>query len=97
MGINAPTLFTATTVISSLILVSAEPSKSYELIAISILIGFFMVLWFLPALIARRRKHNQTTAIFVASLFGISWIAAIIWAFTEDNRMSDRERFADIT
>ncbi|MBN3756086.1 superinfection immunity protein [Paraburkholderia sp. Tr-20389] len=47
----------------------------------------FVVLYFLPGLVAVRRKHRNATAIGVCSiLFGwtfVGWGIAMIWAFKE--------------
>lgn len=51
-----------------------------------VVISVFMILWFLPWLIAWNRGHRNTVAIFfVTLLFSwtiIGWFAAFIWAFT---------------
>ena len=52
--------------------------------------SFLYAAWFwvlLPWHIARVRSHHNTTAILVTSLvglvtFGIAWLVALIWAFT---------------
>jgi len=45
-----------------------------------------IALYFLPALIAGRRKHHNQWAIFFLNLFlgwsGLGWLAAFIWACT---------------
>lgn len=46
------------------------------------------VLYFLPALVAWDRKHNQAGAITVLNLFlgwtFIGWVAAMVWSATSD-------------
>jgi hypothetical protein len=46
----------------------------------------FMILYFLPWIIAAKRKHNSKSAIGVMTVLlgwtGIMWIYALIWAFT---------------
>jgi hypothetical protein len=60
-----------------------------------IVFGFFVIVsffvaYFLPALIAHVREHNNTLAIFVLNLllgwsfFG--WVVALVWAFTNNKR-----------
>jgi hypothetical protein len=55
------------------------------------LAGFLgLLLYFLPALIARDRKNPNTTAIFALNLLlgwsVIGWVVAIVWAFSGENR-----------
>jgi hypothetical protein len=44
--------------------------------------------YFLPAIVARKRNHRNTVAIFVLNLFLgwtlIGWVAALVWALTND-------------
>ncbi|RMH85224.1 superinfection immunity protein [Pseudomonas sp. AOB-7] len=51
-----------------------------------LIIGFGLVIYFTPWIIAAGRSHPNTVAIFVLNLFlgwsGIGWIAALIWSFT---------------
>lgn len=50
------------------------------------LVIFVLLLYFLPAIIASARRHNQRVAIFWLNLFlgwtFLGWIAAFVWAFT---------------
>jgi biotin transporter BioY len=52
---------------------------------IGFLIGFLIV-YFLPALIASQRKHTNKTPIFLTNLFLgwtlIGWVAALVWSTT---------------
>jgi uncharacterized membrane protein HdeD (DUF308 family) len=55
-------------------------------------IAFFtglVALYFLPAIVAKSRNHNNTAAIFILNIFAgwtiIAWVFALVWAFT-DNR-----------
>lgn len=45
--------------------------------------------YFIPTIIAQRRKHPNATPIFLTNLFlgwtGIGWIFAIIWSTTKVN------------
>lgn len=58
------------------------------MLAISIIV--FLIMYFLPSLIAFGRWHNNFSAIFATNLmFGwtvIGWCAAIIWALTDNVR-----------
>jgi Superinfection immunity protein len=51
---------------------------------VTLLIG--AALYFLPALVARRRAHPKTTAIFALNLLlgwtFVGWVAALVWALT---------------
>jgi len=51
-----------------------------------ILIVFFLVLYFLPWLVAVARKHHQMDAILMLNLFlgwtFLGWVASLIWSFT---------------
>jgi succinate dehydrogenase/fumarate reductase cytochrome b subunit len=48
----------------------------------------FVLVYMLPALIASGRKHNNTGAIGVLNLVGgwtgLLWLAALVWAFTDN-------------
>jgi hypothetical protein len=60
--------------------------------AITGLFGLIIMLtiYFIPALVARYRQHQQTLAIFMLSLLlgwtGIGWMLALIWACTAVQR-----------
>ena len=49
-----------------------------------------LVVFFLPALIALLRGHDNTFAIFLTNLLlgwtGIGWVVALIWSFTAIRR-----------
>ncbi|WP_203292424.1 superinfection immunity protein [Maricaulis parjimensis] len=49
-----------------------------------------LVVFFLPALIALLRGHDNTFAIFLTNLLlgwtGIGWLVALIWSFTAIRR-----------
>jgi len=54
-----------------------------------------LYIYFLPSIIARKRKKTNLTAIFVLNLFFgwslIGWVAAMIWAvLKEQTQSSDR-------
>ena len=48
----------------------------------------FLIIYFLPSVIALTRNHNNLNAILVTNLLLgwtiIGWIAAMIWAHTKD-------------
>jgi len=52
--------------------------------------------YFVPALVARHRDHNNATAIAVMNLFlgwtAIGWVIALIWACS-DNTKANTARF----
>lgn len=47
-----------------------------------------LLLYFLPAYIARRRRHRNGPAIFVLNLFlgwtFLGWVLALVWAYTSN-------------
>ena len=49
-----------------------------------------LVLYFLPTIIAVKRKHNSAAAIFVLNLLlgwsGLCWIIASVWSLTGNTR-----------
>jgi threonine/homoserine/homoserine lactone efflux protein len=62
------------------------------IVIIVIIIGIYVVgyIFFLPTIVARRRRHNNVRAIFVMNLLlgltFIGWAGALIWANTNDVR-----------
>lgn len=52
-----------------------------------LLVVFGLLFYFLPSLLASRRKNHNSTAIFVLNLLlgwtAIGWIVALIWALTK--------------
>ena len=55
-----------------------------------LLLVFIFPLYFLPAIIAKSRKHPSTTGIFVLNLLlgwtVLGWIGGLIWAFSSGPR-----------
>lgn len=54
-----------------------------------VIIVIVVWLYFLPTIIARKRRHNDALAIFVLNLIsiftgGIGWIVALVWACTNN-------------
>jgi len=56
-----------------------------------IVIGFILVAYFLPGIIAAAREHQQSTAIFVLNLFlgwtFLGWVVALVWALTATDNL----------
>jgi hypothetical protein len=56
---------------------------------------WIIILWlyFLPTLIAWKRRHRQGNAIFALNLFlgwcGAGWLASLVWALTNDRENAD--------
>lgn len=52
----------------------------------------FLILYFLPSIIANRRGHNNVAAILMLNLFlgwtCIGWIVAIVWAMTDNRKVA---------
>lgn len=61
-------------------------------ILIILLIILAIILYFLPAIAACSRGHNNSTPIFITNLFfGVSvigWIVCVIWAFSDNVKSS---------
>lgn len=53
-------------------------------------LGFILLMYFLPSVIASSREHKNKPAIVVLNLFlgwtGLGWIVALIWAFTDNTK-----------
>lgn len=47
-------------------------------------IALFIVIYFLPSIVASRRQHNNFIAIFILNLFLgftlLGWVGALVWA-----------------
>lgn len=52
------------------------------------LIFMFLIIYFLPTLIARKRFHRNMTPIFLTNLFfgwtGLGWFIALIWSVSDN-------------
>jgi len=52
-----------------------------------ILLCFILFIYFIPAIVASRREHQNKMAIVVTNVFlgwiFLGWVVALIWAFTE--------------
>ena len=57
----------------------------------SVFILTIAALYFLPTLIARRKRHRNTVAIFALNLLAgwtaLGWIVSIVWALTKPPRV----------
>lgn len=53
------------------------------------------IVYFLPSIIAQKRRHRQQTAITVLNLFlgwtFLGWVAALVWAFGEVRPNTERK------
>ena len=62
-----------------------------------LLLGFFAIMYFIPALMASNRKHKNTLAVFMLNLFlgwtFIGWVGALIWACTDNTRKTRNRGF----
>lgn len=61
-------------------------SDIIDLLCIILFVAMALGLYFLPAIIAARKKHPNKIAIFLCNLFfggsGVGWIICLIWAIT---------------
>lgn len=68
--------------------VGTGPEAESMLLSIGILGCITYYLYFLPTVIATKKKHSNTTAIFLVNLLlgftGIGWIVALIFSCVED-------------
>ena len=65
-------------------LLYVQPTGRLALWVIALSLG--LLLYVLPACVAERRGHRQTTAIFVLNLLlgwtFVGWVVALVWALT---------------
>lgn len=63
-------------------------NSSPDVFQLLVLLAFFALVYFLPAIVAAKRHHRNTGAIFMLDLLTgwsfIGWVAAIVWAMTAD-------------
>jgi Superinfection immunity protein len=66
--------------------------KVAAMIFVVLVLALLLAVYFLPALIARDRKHHNAAAIFVLNLLLgwtlLGWVAALIWAFAQPATVS---------
>lgn len=52
----------------------------------TLLLIFFLFLYFFPTIVAAKRQHRSAGAVFVLNLFlgwtFLGWVAALVWALT---------------
>lgn len=74
---------------------SAGPGGLILLASLLIICG---AVYFLPTIIALRRTHMSTGAVFVVNLFlgwtFLGWVAALAWAFTSNTRNNFRPLYS---
>lgn len=60
----------------------------FALLVTMVLIIAIIAFYFLPAIIAFNRKHNNAAAILVLNLFlgwtFLGWVVCCVWAFTDN-------------
>jgi len=66
-----------------------------------IALPFVLFFYFTPAIVATWNKHRHATSIRILNLLAgwtfIGWVAAAVWAYTENNRESKpKKKKADI-
>lgn len=58
----------------------------FGFLAILVIAAIALVVYFIPAIVAHQRKHNNFTSILVLNIaLGwtlIGWVAALVWAYT---------------
>lgn len=74
---------------------SAEFAAGGMVLAMTVLLGTLMVLfYFLPTIVAVSRNHHSSSAIAVLNIFlgwtFIGYVAALVWSFTAVYRFDDR-------
>ncbi len=66
--------------------VEAREKTAMDLLKFLLIAAAASFSYFLPAIVAGRRKHHQENAIIVLNIFlgwtGLGWIGALVWAFT---------------
>ena len=74
-------------------------SESDWILVIVIALVAWLILGLVPGMIASRRHHRNETAITLLGLFGIFtfgilWIVAFVWAFTDDRSRNETDEHA---
>lgn len=63
---------------------------------ILIALPFILLLYFTPSIVAARHLHSKATAIRILNLLAgwtfVGWVAAAVWAYTENNRADKNEQ-----
>ncbi len=59
-----------------------------------LILGFFGLIYFIPALMANSRKHKNFLAVFMLNLLlgwtFIGWVLALVWACTDNTDKRSR-------
>lgn len=57
-------------------------------VALNIGVLLLLSMYFLPSIVAYKRKHKNLTAIFFLNLFAgwtfLGWVGSLVWALTKD-------------
>lgn len=57
-------------------------------VALNIGALLLLIMYFLPTIVANKRKHKNVTAIFCLNLFAgwtfLGWVGSLVWALTKD-------------
>ena len=66
---------------------------------ILIALPFILLFYFAPSIVASWRKHSKATSIrvlnFLAGWTFLGWVAAAVWAYTEDNRVGEKNKMGN--
>ena len=67
----------------SLYMISNSDNSGFWFVAVVVAVSYF-----LPAIVAANRRHNNRLAIFVLNLFAgwtfVGWVVAMVWSCTSD-------------
>jgi len=63
---------------------------------ILVALPFILLIYFAPSIAASWRKHSKATSIRILNLLAgwtfLGWVAAAVWAYTENNRPDEKKR-----
>jgi len=84
---NRISLWIVGVIVGMTILYTISPDVAYGLLGGATAIGA-VLLYFLPSIVANKRKKDNATAITVLNLFLgwtlIGWVIALVWAVSKD-------------
>ena len=67
----------------------SESPDIYIILAISVALVIFILVYLLPTFIAFKRKHKHRKSICLINIFlgftTIAWVVSLIWAFVDDD------------